>query len=107
VDPGEDRLAAIADRYLARPACPSKDWPQRSRVPHILDLAESWNVQGAVVLQQKFCDPHEADIPSISKALKDKGIPTLFLELDVTVPAGQFKVRTDAFLEMITADDLF
>jgi benzoyl-CoA reductase subunit C len=107
VEPGEDRLAAIAERYLTRPACPSKDWPVRSRIPHVLDLAESWNVQGAVVLQQKFCDPHEADIPSISAALKDKGIPTLFLELDVTVPVGQFKVRTDAFLEMITADDLF
>ena len=32
---------------------------------------------------------------------------SLFLELDVTIPKGQFKVRTDAFLEMISADDLF
>jgi benzoyl-CoA reductase subunit C len=107
VEAGGDRLAAIADRYLTRPACPSKDWPARSRIPHILDLAKAWNVQGAVVLQQKFCDPHELDIPAISSALKEKGIPVLFLELDVTVPLGQFKVRTDAFLEMIAADDLF
>jgi benzoyl-CoA reductase subunit C len=107
VEPGEDRLGAIADRYLSRPPCPSKDWPERSRVPHILQLADRWKVQGAVVLQQKFCDPHEADTPSIIEALKEKGIPSLFLELDVTVPVGQFKTRTDAFLEMITADDLF
>lgn len=107
VAPGEDRLAAIADRYLSRPPCPSKDWPTRSRIPHVLQMAEDWKVQGAVVLQQKFCDPHEADIPAIISALKDKGIPSLFLELDVTVPKGQFKVRTDAFLEMISADDLF
>jgi len=107
VQPGEDRLASIADRYVTRPACPSKDWPTRTRVPHILDLADRWDVQGAVVLQQKFCDPHEADTPSVIEALKDKGIPSLFLELDVTVPVGQFKTRADAFLEMITADDLF
>ncbi len=107
VEPGEDRLGAIADRYLTRPPCPSKDWPTRSRVPHILDLADRWGVQGVVVLQQKFCDPHEADTPAIIAALREKGIPSLFLELDVTVPVGQFKTRTDAFLEMITADDLF
>lgn len=107
VEPNGDGLTAIAERYLSRPPCPSKDWPARSRVPHILDMARSWKVQGAVVLQQKFCDPHEADIPMIIAALKEQGIPSLFLELDVTVPKGQFKVRTDAFLEMIAADDLF
>ncbi|MHC4414338.1 MAG: benzoyl-CoA reductase, bzd-type, subunit N [Planctomycetota bacterium] len=107
VDPVEDRLAAIAERYLRRPPCPSKDWPVRTRVGHILDIAEEWNVQGAVILQQKFCDPHEADVPAITESLKAKGIPTLFLELDVTVPVGQFKTRADAFLEMIWADELF
>ena len=35
------------------------------------------------------------------------GIKTLFLELDVTVPVGQFKIRTEAFLEMLAEDDLF
>jgi len=70
-------------------------------------MAKSWDVQGAIVLQQKFCDPHEADTPAVMNALKDKDIPALFLELDVTVPVGQFKTRVDAFLEMISADDLF
>jgi len=31
----------------------------------------------------------------------------LFLEFDVTVPIGQFKVRVEAFLEMLHEDDLF
>jgi benzoyl-CoA reductase subunit C len=107
VEAAGDPLEAIADRYLARPACPSKDWPERTRIPHVLDIAEKWNAQGAIILQQKFCDPHEADIPALSESLKQNGIPTLFLELDVTVPVGQFKTRTDAFLEMISADELF
>ncbi len=104
---GGSPLQAIANRYCDRPPCPTKDWEERSRVPHILALAREWNCRGAVVVQQKFCDPHELDIPSIKKALEAAGIPVLFLELDVTVPLGQFRIRVEAFLEMIQADELF
>ena len=102
-----DRLAAIADRYIKRPPCPTKDWPQRNRIPHILSLAKEYGVQGAVIIQQKFCDPHELDIPATQKELKEIGVPSLFLEFDVTVPLGQFRVRCEAFLEMLYEDDLF
>jgi benzoyl-CoA reductase subunit C len=99
VIPQEDRLMAIASRYIDRPACPSKDWPKRTRLPHILKLAQDFNVQGALLIQQKFCDPHELDIPNIRQHLEQNGIPTYFLEFDVTVPVGQFKTRVEAFLE--------
>jgi len=102
-----DPLEAIARRYVERPACPSKDWPERRRIPHLLKLAKDYEVQGAIVIQQKFCDPHELDIPAITKALKGEGIPTLFLEFDVTVPLGQFKIRCEAFLETLREEDLF
>ena len=102
-----DLLKCVADRYVKRVPCPSKDWPQRTRVAHVLELAKAYNVQGAVVVQQKFCDPHELDIPALTKALNQVGIKTLFLEFDVTVPIGQFRVRVEAFLEMLQEDDLF
>ncbi len=74
----------------------------------ILELARDFNVAGAIVLQQKFCDPHEADIPFIRRFLDEHGIPTYFLEFDVTVPAGPFAIRTEAFLETLEMeDDLF
>lgn len=104
---GEDLIAAIARRYVERPACPTKDWPERTRIPHILKLAKDFEVQGAILIQQKFCDPHELDIPAIRKALEAEGIRTLFLEFDVTVPMGQFRIRVEAFLEMIGQEDLF
>jgi len=107
VQPREDRLAAIAARYVDRPACPTKDWPRRSRLDHVLELAQDWNVAGAVVIQQKFCDPHELDIPPQRKNLGENDIPSLFLELDVTVPIGQFRIRVEAFLEMLSQEDLF
>ncbi len=102
-----DRLTAIAERYVKRVPCPTKDWPLRNRLPHILRLAKDYKVEGAILVQQKFCDPHELDIPAIKKMLEDNNIPTLFLEFDVTVPVGPFKVRVEAFLEMIRQEDLF
>jgi benzoyl-CoA reductase subunit C len=107
VEPGKDRLRAIAARYIDRPACPSKDWPIHTRIPHIVNLAKEWNVAGVLLMQQKFCDPHEFDIPIIGQELKKAGIPTYFLELDATLAVGQFKIRVEAFLEMLGADDLF
>jgi benzoyl-CoA reductase subunit C len=107
-DPGDDPLTAIARRYVERPACPSKDWPARERMPHIVNLAREWGAQGAILIQQKFCDPHELDIPATKKVLRDElDIPSLFLEFDVTVPVGQFKIRCEAFLETLREEDLF
>lgn len=104
---GGDLLEAIARRYVERPACPSKDWPDRTRIPHVLQLAKDYDVSGAILIQQKFCDPHELDIPALQKEFNEAGIKTLFLEFDVTVPLGQFRVRVEAFLEMLSEEDLF
>jgi len=102
-----DRIEAMAKRYVERPACPAKDHVERTRFPHILQLAKDFDVQGVILIQQKFCDPHEADIPPLRKFLEDNGFPCLFLEFDVTVPIGQFRIRVEAFLEMIMEEDLF
>jgi benzoyl-CoA reductase subunit C len=107
VVPEEDRLMALSKRYINRPPCPTKDWEERKRIPHILKLAKEWDVAGVIIMQQKFCDPHELDFVAVKKALEDNGFPTLFLEFDVTVPIGQFKIRAEAFLEMIGEEDLF
>jgi len=103
-----DVLTSIAERYVKRIPCPSKDWPKRTRVDHIVKLAKEYNIQGAIVMQMKFCDPHELDTPAIKEALENEvGVPTIFLEFDVTVPIGQFKTRVEAFLEIIREEDLF
>ena len=104
----EDPLTAIAERYITRTPCPTKDWPNRSRFGTVLKFAKEWRVDGAIVVQQKFCDPHEADIPQLRKFMEDNGIPTYFLEFDATLSAGPFAIRTEAFLETLASDeDLF
>ncbi|UCE28755.1 MAG: 2-hydroxyacyl-CoA dehydratase [Candidatus Bathyarchaeota archaeon] len=104
----EDRLLAIASRYVQRVPCPSKDWPEFNRINHAVKLAQDYKVQGALVVQNKFCDPHGIEIPPLKEALKKVGVQTYPLEFDVTVPWGQFRTRVEAFLETLTGlEELF
>ena len=105
--PNGDRMAAIANRYLDRPPCPVKDYPSHSRFAHVLNLAKDYRAQGAIIMQEKFCDPHEGDNPRLKKYLEENGIPTLSLEFDSTNPLGPFRIRVEAFLETIRGEELF
>ncbi|HJV28073.1 MAG TPA: benzoyl-CoA reductase, bzd-type, subunit N [Aromatoleum sp.] len=105
--PEADVVKAIAERYCDRPACPTKDYPNHTRFDHVLGLAKDYGVQGAIFLQQKFCDPHEGDYPDLKRHLETNGIPTLFLEFDITNPIGPFRIRIEAFLETLTEEELF
>ena len=103
----DDPIATIADRYCERPACPTKDYPLHTRFDHVLKLAKDYNARGAIFLQQKFCDPHEGDYPDLKKHLESNGVPTLFLEFDITNPLGPFRIRVEAFLETLSEEELF
>ncbi|MCP4720618.1 MAG: benzoyl-CoA reductase, partial [Desulfobacteraceae bacterium] len=101
-----DPLTAIAARYCARTPCPTKDWPQRTRMDKIVKFAKDFNCDGAIVMQQKFCDPHEMDMPFVKKTLEEAGIPTCVLEFDVITPMGAFSIRVEEFLETLETEDL-
>ena len=95
-----DPLAAIARRYLDKLPCPLLDVDSRRRGQYLLDLAREYDVQGVIFLRQKFCDPHGWEQPIMEKLFEDAGLPCLCLELDLTVPAGQYRTRMQAFLEL-------
>jgi len=102
-----DPIESLALRYINRPPCPQRDFPLRRRKDHLLNLAKEWDVKGAIVLQEKFCDPHELDKVAVLNFFNEADIRTLYLELDVTVPVGQFKIRTEALLEGLREEDLW
>ena len=102
-----DPIATIADRYCERPACPTKDYPLHTRYDHVLKLCQDYRARAAIFLQQKFCDPHEGDYPDLKRHLEANGIPTLFLEFDITNPIGPFRIRVEAFLETMSEEELF
>ena len=107
VTPEKDRVRSISERYLDKPPCPIKDLAEdRIRMPHILKLARDYDVQAAILIQQKFCDPHQYDMPIVNKMLEENGIPCLILEVDITIPVGQFQTRLEAFFETMAIDIL-
>jgi benzoyl-CoA reductase subunit C len=102
-------ITALATRYArGKPLCPVKDIStrDRSRPPHVVNLATEYGAQGVVFARNKFCDPHEYDTPAIIKALGEKGIPSIVLECDFLNPIGQFRTRIEAFLEMMRVETL-
>ncbi|MDY7031747.1 MAG: 2-hydroxyacyl-CoA dehydratase [Thermodesulfobacteriota bacterium] len=107
VDMDSDPLLAIAERYVTRTPCPSKDWPELRRFQRIMNFIREYRVDGAIVIQQKFCDPHECDKVALLDMLKQNDIPALYLEFDVTAPIGPLRIRVDAFLETLAGEDLF
>ena len=99
-----DGLAAIAQRYHLRPPCAHKDVTERRRFHHIKKLAADYQVQGVIFILEKFCDIYEFEIPPMQKMLQGLDIPMLVLEVDVTVPYGQFRTRIEAFLETLALE---
>lgn len=101
VVPDEDRLLAIAYRYMDKPRSPVKDESYRRRVNEIVSLAIDYNVQGVVYAVQKFCIPHQQDRPPILKDFGHRLVPVHEIEYDDTLPAGEFRTRLEAFVDMI------
>lgn len=99
----ENRLAGLAGRLIEKPPCPLKDIPERRRIIHILKQIDDYKVQGVIYTVQRLCDAHGLDYPAVQAAIKQKDIPLLKLELDITVPIGQVRTRIEAFVEMIEA----
>lgn len=94
-----DPLTDIARRYAARPPSPSKDWGRRSE--QLRTLVAEFDVDGALLVQEDQCDPHNRDIPYEKQLLEDElDVPTLTLVSDESgLPAGQLQTRVEAFVE--------
>jgi benzoyl-CoA reductase subunit C len=102
VIPQKDRLMAIALRYLDKYHCAIKDNRYRRRTARIQQLAEDYNVQGAIIAMQRYCAPNGFDNPFVVDALKERLIPFHFMELlDTTFPAGEALTRMEAFIDML------
>jgi benzoyl-CoA reductase/2-hydroxyglutaryl-CoA dehydratase subunit BcrC/BadD/HgdB len=96
-----DMVDALADRYLKPCTCPiftRNDDRQR----RLLELAESFSVDGVVYQAFSGCQVYEMEQRSIAEALSDKNIPMLYVETDYSPDdMGQLSTRIEAFLESI------
>jgi len=98
----DDPVAAIAERYMARPPCPAKHAGLFTRAGHLVDIVREKKAQGVVFFFLKFCDPHAFDYPYLKDALDREGVPSLLLEVEDQLPSeGQLQTRFETFIEML------
>ena len=99
--PQQDRLMAIGLRYLGRPKNPIKDNNWRRRPQHIFELAEDYNVDGALIVKQIYCHLHGTDNYAVWKILRERYIPYHFFERDTTLPIEDTRLRLESFMNML------
>ena len=96
-----DILPAIADVYLKPCTCPCFV-PNSERKDRILNLVESFDIDGVIYQAFSGCQLYEMEQKSLGNVLADKEIPMLYLESDYSPEdTGQLSTRMEAFIESI------
>ena len=110
VDATSDPLQGIAEYYLRKIKLPTTyvatgaTYQENldARFGHMKQFIKEFNVDGAVLLINKYCDPFGFEVPAIKSYIESTGTPMLYMEYEYstsTLPA--VKTRVEAFLEMI------
>lgn len=94
-------ITSIAARYLAKPPYPQMDFPNNLGVAHSVELAKDFDVQGAIVLLNTYCDPFQWEIPLLSQQFEENSIPLMVIDLNPVKPDAQMRNRLEAFIEMV------
>jgi benzoyl-CoA reductase subunit C len=103
LDGAKSPLEAIARRYLNNCPC-ARMFPSDERFNRIIDSCLDFKVDGMVSEIVRYCVPYCHDLPLLTERLREKGIPTLALDVEFgTAGSGQIQTRVQAFLEMLEA----
>lgn len=97
-----DPLTALADQYCSIDNCSVLFDADKDRAGYLVELAQSNNADGVVIVQAKFCDPEEFDVPIVRAALSAAQIPSVVIEVDQQMEAfEQAHTAIQAFVELI------
>jgi benzoyl-CoA reductase/2-hydroxyglutaryl-CoA dehydratase subunit BcrC/BadD/HgdB len=100
-DDMEGMLDAIAARYLKTDCAVFT--PNEERVDNVVGLAADYDIDAVVYYSLQFCDPYSVEAFKVERALKEAGVPMLYLETDYgSGDAGQLKTRVEALREMVS-----
>ena len=96
----DEQFMALSQRYMkTNCACFT---PNTGRIDDILRLCKEYKVDGVIDCSLKFCCLYDTEKYSVSRALKEAGVPVLSLETDYTdTDAEQLRTRIGAFVEML------
>jgi len=110
-----DPLEGLADYYLneitcartfrqATPSETKKDYIRdlQSRFGYLKGIIRDWEINGAIMLLVRYCDPFAFEMPSLKDYFDSIGVPSTYIEYDYTVGAmAPMRTRVEAFLETI------
>ena len=112
----DDPLEGLAAYYLneitcartfrqAAPGETKKDYARdlQSRFGYLRSVVKEWEINGAVMLLVRYCDPFAFEMPSLKDYFDSIGVPSTYIEYDYTIGAtAPLRTRVEAFLETIT-----
>lgn len=99
----EEMYRNLSERYMkTNCACFT---PNTGRIDDILRMVDEYQVDGVIDCSLKFCGLYDTEKYSVSRALKEAGVPVLSLETDYAdTDAEQLRTRIGAFIEMLNED---
>ncbi len=112
----KDPLDGLADYYLTKITCArtfreavfgetKKDRiaDLESRFGFMKDYVAEWNVNGAILLLVRYCDPFGFEVTEVTDYFNNLSIPNTYLEHDYSEAAlAPLRTRVQAFLEVIS-----
>jgi len=98
----EEPFRRMAEQIVHAPPDPTRGSPIGERLDHLLQLVHTFGARGVVFYDVKFCEPELFDLPQLRQGLREAGIPSLTVEVDISDELSQpVQNRLAAFLEMI------
>ena len=96
----DGQFMALSQRYMkTNCACFT---PNTGRIDDILRMVKEYHVDGVIDCSLKFCCLYDTEKYSVSRALKEAGVPVLSLETDYAdTDAEQLRTRIGAFIELL------
>jgi benzoyl-CoA reductase subunit C len=116
VKSASDPLEGLADYYLNEITCArtfrqatlgetAKDYARdlQSRFGYLKGVIREWNINGAILLLVRYCDPFAFEMPSLRDYFSSLGVPSTYIEYNYTAGAlAPLRTRVEAFLETIS-----
>lgn len=98
-DDMDGMLDAIAERYMKIDCAVFT--PNEQRLENILGLVRDYDIDAVVYHALNSCDPYTVEAYKIERALKEAGVPMLYVETDYGDDSGQIATRVQALIEMV------
>ncbi len=92
----------MAESILNSPPDSSRGATVDERVEHLSSLVKKYGARGVVFYIVKFCEMELFYIPHMMRGLKERGIPSVYIEVDINDPLpDQTITRLEAFVEVL------